>query len=39
MDGKGRVFHTALGHEKAVWEAPRFQEPLLNGIKWAMRMK
>lgn len=39
MDGKGRVFCTALGHEKAVWEDPRFQELLLNGIKWAMRMK
>jgi type 1 glutamine amidotransferase len=39
MDGKGRVFSTALGHEKAVWEDPRFQELLLNGIKWAMRMK
>lgn len=38
-DGKGRVFYTALGHEKAVWEAPRFQELLLNGIKWAMGMK
>jgi type 1 glutamine amidotransferase len=39
MDGKGRVFYTALGHEKAVWEDPRFQELLLNGIEWAMRMK
>jgi uncharacterized protein len=39
QDGKGRVFYTALGHEKAVWDDPRFQELLLNGIKWAMRMK
>jgi type 1 glutamine amidotransferase len=38
-DGKGRVFYTALGHEKAVWEDPRFQELMLNGIKWAMGMK
>jgi uncharacterized protein len=39
QDGKGRVFYTALGHEKAVWEDPRFQELLLNGIKWAMGIK
>lgn len=35
-DGKGRAFYTALGHEKAVWEDPRFQELLLKGIEWAM---
>jgi uncharacterized protein len=35
-DGKGRVFYTALGHEDAVWNDPRYQELLLNGIKWAM---
>jgi hypothetical protein len=34
--GKGRVFYTAFGHDKAVWEDPRFQELLLNGIKWSM---
>lgn len=38
-DGKGRVFYTALGHEKAVWESDWFQQLLLNGIKWAMGMK
>jgi uncharacterized protein len=38
-DGKGRVFYTALGHERAVWESSWFQEMLLNGIKWAMGMK
>ncbi len=36
MDGKGRVFSTTLGHEDAVWNDPRFQELLLNGVKWAM---
>ncbi len=36
MDGKGRVFYTALGHEDAVWKDPRYQTLLLNGIKWAM---
>jgi uncharacterized protein len=35
-DGEGRVFYTALGHEEAVWKDPRYQEMLLNGIKWAM---
>ncbi|MBZ5565930.1 MAG: ThuA domain-containing protein [Acidobacteriia bacterium] len=35
--GKGRVFYTALGHEEAVWKDPRFQEMLLNALKWAMR--
>jgi type 1 glutamine amidotransferase len=34
--GKGKVFYTALGHEQAVWQDPRFQELLLNGIKWTM---
>lgn len=36
MDGKGRVFYTALGHEDAVWKDPRCQQLLLNGIKWVM---
>ncbi|HET7842152.1 MAG TPA: ThuA domain-containing protein [Terriglobia bacterium] len=39
MDGKGRVFYTALGHEKAVWEADWFQQMMLNGIKWSMGLK
>lgn len=37
MFGKGRVFYTALGHEDAVWNDPRFQEMLLNGIKWVTK--
>lgn len=37
MDGKGRVFYTALGHEDAVWKDERYQKLLLNGIKWVMR--
>jgi len=32
------VFYTALGHELAVWQDTRFQQMLLNGIKWAMKM-
>ncbi len=34
--GKGRMFYTSLGHEQDVWKDPRYQELLLNGIKWAM---
>lgn len=34
--GKGRVFYTALGHREDVWQDPRFQEHLINGIRWAL---
>lgn len=34
--GQGRVFYTALGHEAAVWEDPRYQRMLLNAIVWAI---
>jgi len=37
MFGKGRVYYNGLGHEDAVWNDPRYQEMLLNGIKWVMR--
>src|SRR5712692_1114831 len=36
-DGEGRCFYTALGHEEAVWNDPRYQTMLLNAIKWVMR--
>ncbi|HUY13973.1 MAG TPA: ThuA domain-containing protein [Terriglobia bacterium] len=35
-DGKGRVFYCGLGHEDSTWNDPRFQELVLNGIRWAM---
>jgi uncharacterized protein len=35
--GKGRVYYNSLGHEEAVWNDPRYQQMLLNGIKWVMR--
>ena len=35
--GQGRVFYTALGHEQAVWRDPRYQQLLLNGIRWSMQ--
>jgi len=34
--GKGRVFHTALGHRPEVWGDPRFRQHLLGGIRWAL---
>jgi uncharacterized protein len=35
--GSGRVFYTALGHREEVWQDKRFQQHLLNGIRWTMR--
>ena len=35
--GKGRVYYNGLGHGDWVWKDPRYQEMLLNGIKWVMR--
>ncbi len=32
----GRVFNTALGHRREVWDDARFQRHLLEGIRWAM---
>ncbi|MFO0851185.1 MAG: ThuA domain-containing protein [Gemmataceae bacterium] len=37
--GKGKVFYTAFGHDKKVWQDPRFQQHLLAGMKWAMGAK
>ena len=34
--GRGRVFYTALGHGREVWEDERFRLHLLEGIRWAM---
>ncbi len=34
--GRGRSFYTALGHDVAVWEDPRYQQMLLNGVLWAV---
>jgi len=36
MYGKGRVYYNGLGHDDWVWKDPRYQEMLLNGIKWVM---
>lgn len=37
--GKGRVFYTALGHRLDVWESPEYQQHLLGGIRWALRLQ
>jgi len=36
MEGKGRVWFTALGHREDVWTNPTFQQILVGGIKWAL---
>lgn len=36
MEGKGRVWYTALGHREDVWTNPLFQQILAGGIKWAL---
>jgi type 1 glutamine amidotransferase len=33
--GKGKVFYTSMGHRREVWRDARFQEHLLNGIRWS----
>ena len=32
--GKGRVFYTSLGHRPEVWNDARFQQHLVEGIRW-----
>jgi len=35
MEGKGRVFFTALGHREDVWASPLFQQMVVGALKWA----
>ena len=35
MQGKGRVFYTAMGHREETWSNPAFQQILFGGISWA----
>ena len=35
--GKGRVFYTAFGHFKELWNEKWFRIHLLNGILWTMK--
>jgi type 1 glutamine amidotransferase len=34
--GNGQVFYTSFGHQKKVWQDPKFQQHLLAGMKWAL---
>lgn len=34
--GNGRLFYTNFGHNQSTWEDPRFQDHLLQGIRWAL---
>jgi len=34
--GAGRVFYTALGHYIATWDDARFQQHVVEGIRWAL---
>lgn len=36
LEGKGRVFYTAMGHREDVWTNPLFQDILVGGIRWAL---
>jgi type 1 glutamine amidotransferase len=36
--GKGRVFYTALGHDPKVWRDERFQQHLLGGLRYILRL-
>jgi type 1 glutamine amidotransferase len=33
--GKGRVFYTALGHDRQAWENPSWQKLVVQGVLWA----
>jgi len=39
MHGQGRVFYTSLGHREEVWENLDYQQHLLGGIRWAIRLE
>jgi type 1 glutamine amidotransferase len=34
--GKGRVLNIGWGHPESTWDDPRFQNMVVEGIKWAM---
>ncbi len=36
MEGKGRVFFTALGHREDTWAEPEFQGIIFGGLDWAL---
>lgn len=36
MQGRGRVFYTAMGHREDVWQSPIYQSLLLGGVLWSL---
>ena len=36
MQGKGRVFYTAMAHREDVWAGQPFQQVLLGGLAWTL---
>ena len=36
MQGKGRVFYTAWGHDERTWSNPAFQNLVERGIRWSV---
>jgi type 1 glutamine amidotransferase len=36
--GQGRVFYTALGHREDVWQNVLYQQHILGGIRWILRL-
>jgi type 1 glutamine amidotransferase len=34
MEGRGRVFYTAMGHSFAIWRDPIFRRMILGGVQW-----
>lgn len=37
--GQGRLFYTNLGHNEATWVNPKFQEHLLAGIRYVLKLE
>ncbi len=37
MEGKGRVYYTAMGHRDDIWTNPVYQAMLVGAIHWATR--
>ena len=35
LEGKGRVFYTAMGHRDDIWSNPTYREILTGAIQWA----
>lgn len=38
-EGKGRVFYTSPGHREDIWTNAKYQQHVIAGLKWAMKME